>query len=614
MTCNTCGRQLPEGSSICEFCANDNQEFENTNSGGFSEDLSFHEAPKKGGGGKFLIMGAVVAAILLIAGVTYAAMNIFVSTKTLYLQIEQKNLKSTINTIADSYVENYNTEVKPLLDKSYQQKQELSFNTDLKDIPGIDPQMAESISSLIGKFKFTLDSKVNQPKKQSLHDINVSVEGSPLLKGTIFQDDMKFGLNFPDIYNKYVTADASELKSIFKNFGVETTSDMPDKFKFLDNNEIYKAINISRDDFTDLAQKYIEIYVNSLNDDAITLEKDVTFEANGEQIKCKKFVLKFDEKWFKSFMVSVYDAASEDDILFDKFYTSFVNVMKLYRDAGYLAGATEDLDEILSMDKNKFKEKFINGRADFVSSIEKLKLPAGLTMSLWANNSKEILGRRIEFTIDDGTDKIKTVINTNSYTRDSDDAKINSIELEMSPEEGSTPKDKLTIKISMEKMEDSSSKFNMTFDIMTNGEPKSLTLNVDCSKPEGSVSKDGLKQNVKFDFTLKNNGQEVKFSGQADITKTANDKEKTKSSEYDISLNFNVPEVMEQAFKFGIKYKNELTLDKDFKLPELTSSNSLNLNNANSEELETAMQEVMVSVQSIIMKNSKLFESLMPQY
>lgn len=613
MVCNNCGRQLPEGSSICEFCANEKQEFQNINSTGFSEDTSLQEVPKKGGSGKFLIMGAIVAAVLLISGITYAAMNLFVSTKTLYLQIEQKNLKSTINTINDSYVEYYNNEVKPLLSNNYQQKQELSFNTDLKDIPGIDPQMAESISSLIGKFKFSFDTKVNPQKKQSLYDLNLSVEGSPLIKGTIFQDDMKFGANFPDIYEKYVTADVSDLKSLYKTFGVADTGNLPEKYKSLDNKEVMKAVTITGDDFLDLAEKYIQIYVDSLDDNAITLEKGVTFEANGEKIDCKKFVLKFDEKWFKSFIVKVYDAASEDDILFDKFYTSFVNVIKLYRDGGYLTGADMDLDEILSMDKNKFKEKFKDGRADFVSEIEKLKLPDGLTMSLWANGSKEILGRRIEFTVDDGTDKVKTVINTYSYTRDSDDAEVNSVELEMLPTEDSTTKDKFNFKALWEKMPDSSSKFNMTIDATANDVPTNITLNVDSGKPEGSASKDGLKQNVKFDLVINSEGQEVKISGQSDITKTSNDKDKTRSTDYAISLNLDVPEVMPQAFKLGINYKNELTLDTDFKLPEITSSNSINLNNANSEELQSAMQEVMVSVQSIIQKNSKLFESLIPQ-
>ncbi|MCX7921305.1 MAG: hypothetical protein N3B21_04675 [Clostridia bacterium] len=612
MFCNNCGKEVPEGTEICESCQNSSIHGSSNSGAGilqqmnslpdFQNDLS----PKKGS--KKLLKVLLVAAIALIAlsGVAFGAFSVIEmlkSPKQLYLEIEAKNLESNIEAISEKYQKEYEEQIKPMLDKNYQSKVEFSVGADLKNMPGIDPDTAQKVSELLGKLKIESDIKANPVKKQYLTDFKLFIKDTQLIKSTILMNDKKIGINVPDFYSKYLVVDGSDLKSLYKNLGVSYDENIPNKI--IENKDIIDAIKIDDNVVKALLKKYGKLIYDSIDEKSIVLERNVAFEANGEQIKSRKFTITLDENTLKSFMIKMYDEVSNDDSLFEITYGNFLNVVDVYRKAGYFTESDEELEELF--DKVKAKQSFKESKEQFIEGLNELKLPNGIKMTLWADSKKHILGRKIDILVDSNDEPVNISFNSKHWTKEQDNSKNNVLELAVAPQNN---EGKLALKCNTQSLEDGKNttdkaQFEFAFS-ETSGNTSAFKLDLvsKVNKPEG-------KQNLKLDFLLKQNDEEFKGAGEVDIKTASNNKNKSRSTDYAVKFDLTPPGASEKQFSGNINLKEETTFDIDFTLPEVTSSNSVSLNTASQEELQGVMQEVYMSVQKFVQNNQELFNSLM---
>lgn len=617
MTCKNCGKEILEIETLCPICGTElNKSIEESSVTTETESEPIYQqdsyntdnsAPVKKKSKKPLVIGGIIAVLIILCGVAaMASTDLFKSPKQIYMQSEQKNLNESIALIKDHIKKSYNEQVKPFSENPYQDKMEVSMNLDLKGIPGVDPNMAPVIQNLIAGSKLVFDSKVNPAKKQSLTDFALTVAGNEFLKGSFVNDNNKLGLSVPAFYDKYVTADGNDLKSLYKNLSIPENGNIPKKI--INNNDILKSINLNEKDIDKIIENYGQFYYDSLKDSQFTMEKNSSVDLGGSNVNCKKITINMDEKSYKEFVTKLADKVENDDALFNLVYDNIINVMKLYEDAGYINLKDADFADI--SDKAKAKDSLKKAVKEFKDEFAKTSLPQGYKITVWIDGQKNIVARKYETSIKDSNGE---AVNLNgdikNFTKDGKSTK--SIELVLTGK----PNEKLTFKYNADTStasKESNGKLSLSgTSLAQNGGNIDMNITFN-SKPDEKSN--NQKAAVKFDMKTEGfdkSSDNVKLSGEFNIDGQMDDKNKSRTYNYDVKLNMQEPGSSNAPISMGFKIKQDIKFGVEPKMPAINASNSLNLNTASQEELQGAMTQVNQAVQKFFMQNSSLFQSLM---
>lgn len=608
MFCSNCGKEINSSFMFCPHCqtrvGNGNtglqQEMSSTESMGSQDANSTGNQPEYKPVRKFnklLLIIPVIVILLAFSAWAVLSKGLLLSPKQYYAMIEAKNLLNfgAVESEYDKYYEKY---VKPRLSNPYSMASEISADV---DIQGLDENSAGMLD-ILKSIKITLDSSNNPVNKQSMQDIGITVKGNELIKLNLIQDKNTIKLSIPVLSDKYVSADLSDLEPVYKNLGVESMDGLPKKI-LLD--EESNKIEFKKEDFKKLSQKYGKLYLDSIPDKNVTLERGAVLEIGDRSLKCNKITLKFDEASFKTLLTAFTGALKEDGLVYDLTLGNFKKQLELSKQLYANIPGFDLSDENLSMDKYK----------EFFNELEKgikdsLNMPDGLTMTLWTDGNGKLLKRTVDTGFKNEDTLVSLGILAASY-KNSDGKQNSEFEANISDKTGN---ENSVVKLSykdqsyFDKAEKADmSKKDIIFSVDGSGTDNgSLSISLD-TKENGDPAAGSVNNLTKFNAVFDNAANpdsNFTVSGNVNSVNKENSKEKTMENNFDIDLSLiSGKGTQDPDFKGKFSVKTKQAFDVEFKLPDISKDKTINLNTVSQEELQSFIQEIMGSVSKFIMDN-----------
>lgn len=172
-------------------------------------------------------------------------------------------------------------------------------------------------------FDETIKKMVTDPAELN---IDVNCKSDPVNKKESFTMEMKnngnhflafdsivtsdaFGIHVKELHDKYITVENRDLKKLAETFGLdeETIDQIPDKIpegKVLSDEDIETLKN--------LKEKYCKRILEQIDSSYYSVEKDVTVNVNGTDIKANKYALTMSEKEFLTIILNTLDELIAD--------------------------------------------------------------------------------------------------------------------------------------------------------------------------------------------------------------------------------------------------------------------------------------------------------------
>lgn len=174
------------------------------------------------------------------------------------------------------------------------------------------------------ELNIDVNCKSDEPEVEVKLDVNV--KSDPVNKKESFTMEMKnngnhflafdsivtsdaFGIHVKELHDKYITVENRDLKKLAETFGLdeETIDQIPDKIpegKVLSDEDIETLKN--------LKEKYCKRILEQIDSSYYSVEKDVTVNVNGTDIKANKYALTMSEKEFLTIILNTLDELIAD--------------------------------------------------------------------------------------------------------------------------------------------------------------------------------------------------------------------------------------------------------------------------------------------------------------
>ncbi|MDP4094025.1 MAG: zinc ribbon domain-containing protein [Bacillota bacterium] len=629
MFCENCGFKLDDGLLFCPNCGvrtqnlntdenktpqpeNHDLFIDQCNTGTYIQNIpSTTPIPKKRFTKKLVLICSILVIVLAAGcfGIYAFTSDMFKSTKSIYLEIESKNIMKSINSVRSSLKDNYNENIKPLLEKKHETKTKLSLDMDLSSIPGIDSSAAPQVSKLLKNIDLTIDTKSNPLNEQSITNLALNIKNNKFIAADIIQNKNRLAASIPDLYNKYLTLDKKDINKFLDNIGLNNNMGTNIPSKFLSGLDIYNAIKVDDKELDGLLREFGKVMEESIQDNQITEEDDVAIKVNDLNINCRKFTLNLDESTVKSIILKLVDTAGQNEAFYNLTVKNILNILKLYEDAGYNIAGTGDnkLESILS--KDNFKKGMSSFRDQLKSALKDVSIPGGLKMSIYAKGHT-IIGRTLDATIktSDSEEGIKLDLNYNGVSN-YNSRNISNLELKLSSPDTQSDMQELDLRYSYDttiSKDIESGNASLVVDGKGNSLNRSL-LKADIKINKSSTDTKSQKYTYNYDISF-GMPEQASITGAIDINTWQKNKEKT--SGRDIKLSYDYKPDLGPKLKGSININTETTLDTNFKLPDINSSNSVDIGNADQNELSSIGKEITNSLQDFLLKKQDLLRIL----
>ncbi|CAM3428058.1 hypothetical protein EDM52_17215 [Brevibacillus invocatus] len=536
--------------------------------------------PRKSYKKTLLIIGAAAVVVIGGLGTAYAKLDLFKSSKTIYLQSEAESMMKLSSDFSKSYAE-YEAYMKPYLEKPVHSKTELSDIQIDADIP--DPQ-AEKVLDLLSSAKIIMNSNIDEQKKQQSGNLEVHLSEKKLATLEFFLNDTLVGFKLPEFYSKYAYVDLKDRETIAQNFGEELPK------RFLTYGDLFKAVEVNSDEVKSIMTPYALLYANSLKDSQISMKKDVAFNEEGYQTNVREVTVSFTPEEASALLTQIAEKAKTDEKLFDLIYTRYNNMYTLMNDTGYEVGP--------SITREEFKKSFDQTFTDLIEDVkvEEPNKEEKLNMVVLIDSNHQILSRKLLVA---EKDKESVFWQSVSYQNGADTYHRYSLQ---DPENADSNKLSLSYKAKEEQ-----GKTNGTFGFLLVDESRPV---MDL-KTTFETTKQDKKEDGTYDFNLALQDdtalQTVSLSGK--ITSTTTNTDNGRESTADVTLHFD--ETPELPKGVSMKLKTTEEFGKPLEIPQVNDSNGINLATITEEQMMEIQQEVGISMQTFMEENAELFQEFM---
>lgn len=238
---------------------------------------------------KKILLAVLLVVILLGAGITYAyfATDMFKTEKEMFFSYIGNSIEETEQ---DKKIVEY---IEKKEEKPYSNNGEITFNmTGLED---------ESIS-VINNSKISFEGKSDNVRKIAEQKITLEAQGINI--PIIYRNKENiYGIQTNMLDRRFIAIKNENLKQLFKRFGVEDVSEIPDKIE-LENSKFTK------EEIKTLEDRYYKIINENLEDELFTKE-------NVDNQKVIKLTMT--EQKLTDILIKLLETLRDDEIIFSKF-------------------------------------------------------------------------------------------------------------------------------------------------------------------------------------------------------------------------------------------------------------------------------------------------------
>lgn len=351
--------------TVPEFVQDSEQQSETPNSDPYEQPYEYNmdtqvKTPRK------KLKGGIVAAIIIVAVILTGSILAYANRNTLsnslalmtksptdyYAYIEQKNLKSGIDKLSNSY-DNY-------LDL-YQKQSETGIAQDAKINLSVNPELGGLLGlGEIKDFTITASSSSNAEKAKSI--IGLSYNGTSLATIEAYMDTTLSNLymKIPELSGAYLLFSMNELSDL-------EGSDMNYSDLQTDIQDFFKNRTLSPELLNSLLTRYSTIMVDHIN--TVEMEKDITLNASDISSDYTKLICTISSKDANDMAMAILNEAKTD----------------------------KDLKNLLTSTETMTEEEYLNGIDEAInglaSVIDTTNESESIQMVVYVDKSGRIMGR-----------------------------------------------------------------------------------------------------------------------------------------------------------------------------------------------------------------------------
>lgn len=515
---------------------------------------------------KIIIPIVAVVAILAILGGTFAGLWFFTdvfnflkpANDVFSNQLEKAlNLEGAKFTDYSDFLKDY----KEVSNKSYKSKMNISAKLNLSELDS-------KTTNIINKSKITVESNCDVANSNSQSKIGLYADNSEVLTLDVVNNKSKIGVGCKDLSDKYVVVSMEDLiKYVKKN---------PSKFKMTSSDvktlekvseslsgsklNTYDLLYISDSDLKHFDERYRNVLKTLISKDCYSTEKNAEVSVDGDDVKTTGYILTLTGSDAYKFAEDLSKLVKDDDVL-----------VRLATDKVNMVLESAGQDKISEKDTKEFLDQITEKLLKEIESIKDEK-DSAVQIAVYSKNNKPV---RIDVNaIADVNEKdeketllsVEYAKDKNIYTIYNNGKAYISVIDEYSKKTDKERVGKLTAKAS------GMSIGTLDYEIITkdNENKLNLSLNVPLAdlsaevkfEAKGNYKKEPVELNGNINFKYKKESAEIKFDGKVE---------------------------------YG-----------DVSVPELTSSNSIDVLKLSSKELEEEANKILKKASEVLPARLKL--------
>lgn len=280
----------------------------------------------------------IIVSVLVILGGVFAGLFFFTDTFNFLkpasdnFSKQAKKLMGTDESPKYSDYEEFLNKLKS--DSSSSAELNMSMNLSLPSSV-MDYSTQKLINSSSVKYKGSYDAN----SKAMLNDVGLYKDNKEVLTLSMIAKDQAVSVNCKDLYDKYLTLDLSKYESFCQANNIEVdeetkqTIEALSKIKNVDSNKlVYDFYYISEKDFNSLHKNYDNILVDLVDKENYTTKKNQKVSVDGEDVKTTAYSLTMDGEDAIDFTNKLIDKIKNDSTL-KKLIIEKYNIMKDYSSA-----------------------------------------------------------------------------------------------------------------------------------------------------------------------------------------------------------------------------------------------------------------------------------------
>ena len=515
---------------------------------------------------KILIPIIVVIAILAILGGTFAGLWFFTdllnflkpANDVFSNQIEKAlNLEGAKFSDYSDFLKDY----KEVSDKSIKSKMNMSAKLNLSNLDS-------KTKDVINKSKITVESNYDVANSNSQSKVGLYADNSEVLTVDIVNNKDKIGIGCKDLSDKYIAVSMEDLIKYFKENSsrLKISKDEITALEKVSENlngsklNAYDLLYISDDDLKHFDKTYRDVLKTLISKDCFSSEKNVEVSVDGDDVKTTGYYLTLTGEDAYKFVEDLANLVKDDDVI-SRLATDKINM--ILEASGQDKISEKDVDSVIDEALDKLLKE--------IESIKDEK-DSAVQIAVYSKNNKPV---RIDVNsledVEEKDDKetllsIEYAKDKNIYTVYNNGKAYMTITDEYSKKSKEEKVGKLTAKVS------GTSLGTLDYEIILKDNENKLNLSLDIPLAE-------ISGNIKFEAKGNYKKEPV------DLTGEFNFKYKKDSIEF--------------KFDGNIEYG-------DVSVPELTSSNTIDVMKLNEKELETELNKILKKASEVLPGRLKL--------
>lgn len=570
----------------------------------------------------------IIASISVMVAAALAAAGYFVlskkSAREFYLESEAKNFRKYSDHLKKLYRDFYASQ-EPYMDSRYRKRAELTADIKAEGDSPFGIAKAQNIIDIIEKCKVIINTKNNPKGKESLTNLSLLIEKSPIIDAIAFTRDGKLGFTVPVLTpDRYFMLDINRVDEVYNRFNIPFRPK-----RFVKKADIAQTIKFNDTELDEIAKEYGSLISGLIEEKDVKYGKNVVLKVGGKEVKGREVVVTLGSDKTKKLIRQALDKASEDNRMLRLTYENYADILGLVGDTGLLQlvdvlnetgylQLNENIMAILeSMDIKKNLEGFKSDIKEFGS---KSGYPEGLKMALVLDKSGNILDRKVSvsFIRSSGGQKSSIDIHTGSNDIKNDNFKNGffTLRLTKTGPGGEKLLDALTINSKLTatpKNEDEKGRVELIYEKNKGGNVEfAVAAGVDIDRSTDRLT---LKRNniMKYNIEVHGDSPDItdRFYGEISMVSGENKKQKTRNTSTGIVVNADLPSfgMKPLVLKFNLVQEDRFDI-QEFSLPEVQAARSVDLNTIPDADLKKVEEEIMASFGTFYMSNKSLIDSV----
>lgn len=516
-----------------------------------------------------------IIAVLVVLGGTFAGLwfftgvfNFLKPANTVFSNQMEKALDLEGAKFSDysKFLEEY----KEISSKPYKSNLTMSANVNI-------PDLDSDVQKIINKSKITLETNADINNNKSQNKIGLYSDNSEVLTLDLVQNENVIGIGCKDLHDKYLTVSSEDLIKYLKENSSSLDLDLDsDELETMLNSltssnlDPYKLMYISEEDLKHFDDTYRNCLTTLISKDCYSTEKKVEVEVDGKDVSTTAYYLTLTGKDAYEFVSKLSDLVKDDSVL-----------TKIITEKANLILEASSQEKISESDVKKFISTFIDQMMDGLDDI-KDKDTSALQIAVYSKDSTPVRLDISSLKDVKKSDKKQTLFSIeygkskDIYTIYNNGTALAQIENEYSKNSKEEKQGTLTVKYS--------------------------GLSIGTLKYELINKEDERK--MAFELNISSSALSLSSLSSKDITASMEFNAKGNPKKEAVKVDGNM------SFNYG-KYSADVKFDGSIEygeasIPELTSSNSINVLKLSNTELKTELSTILEKASKILPNRLKL--------